>query len=64
MDKLLALIKSRRFWAAIVGVLIVFLGEFVPNFPLDQAQITDVVYVLVAFILGTALEDGLRARAA
>ena len=62
LDKLLALLKSRKFWAALVGVLMVFLAEFVPDFPLDAEQVTNVIYVLVAFILGTALEDGLRGQ--
>ena len=59
MDKLLSILKSRKFWAAVVGVLMVFLAEFIPDFPLDAEQVTNVIYVLVAFILGTALEDGL-----
>jgi hypothetical protein len=31
-----------------------------PDFPLAEDQLTGVVYVLVAYILGTGLEDGLR----
>jgi len=61
MNKLSALLKSRKFWAAIAGLLLVFVNEYIPEFPLDAAQLTNVIYVLAAFILGTALEDGLRA---
>jgi len=57
MDKLLALLKSRKFWGAIVGVVLLFLQEYIPDFPLDQEQMTNVVYVVVAFIIGTGLED-------
>jgi hypothetical protein len=60
-NKLLELLKSRKFWAAIVGLAFVLLKNFWPNFPLAENQIADVVYLVVAFILGTALEDAGRA---
>jgi hypothetical protein len=60
MNKLILLLKSRKFWAAVAALLMVFLGEFVPDFPLDVEQLTSVIYVLVAYILGTAIEDGMR----
>jgi hypothetical protein len=62
MHKLLALLKSRKFWGAIAGVLIVVLTAVIPDFPLDADQVSNVIYVIVAFILGTGLEDGLRGR--
>jgi len=58
MDKLLALIKSRKFWAAIAGLVYIFLGDRA-GITLD-ALIAGVV-VIVSYITGTALEDGLRA---
>ena len=59
MDKILALLKSRKFWAALVGLVVVFLGERA-NIPFDQ--LVNAVYVVVAYIIGTALEDGLRSK--
>lgn len=61
MTKLYALLKSRKFWAAIVGLIFVFFGERA-GIPLDQ--LIAAVAVVVTYILGTALEDGLRAIAA
>jgi len=52
--------KSRKFWAAVAAVLLAVAQEFIPDFPLDPGQFENVVLVLVAYILGTALEDGLR----
>lgn len=59
MDKVLSLLKSRKFWAAAVGLAFVFLGERA-DVPLEQ--LINAVYVIVAYILGTALEDGLRGK--
>ena len=60
MDKLLSVLKSRKFWAAVVGLVMVILNAVVPDFPLGEEQIMSIVWVLVSYILGTALEDGLR----
>lgn len=56
-NKLLGLFSSRKFWASLVGLAFVLIQEFVPDFPLDQEQTTNIVYVLVAYIIGTALDD-------
>ena len=57
MDKLNALIKSRKFWAAIVALGLIVLKAFVPGLPIEASQLTEMVWVLVAFIIGTGLED-------
>lgn len=51
------LFTSRKFWAAIAGLLIVVLRHFEPNFPVSDAEITNVVYLLIAYIVGTGLSD-------
>lgn len=56
-NKLLGLFRSRKFWAAFIGFVFVMLDEFVPGFPLDAEQVTNIVYVLAAYILGVALDD-------
>lgn len=59
MSKLKLLLKSRKFWAAFIGLVLVILKAFKPDFPLEEEQLTAVVWVLVAYILGTGIEDGL-----
>ena len=54
------ILKSRKFWALVVGLVIVFFGD---RAGVDLPTLTAAVVVVVSYILGTALEDGLRARA-
>ena len=61
-DKLKALLGSRKFWAALVGTGLIVVKAFRPDFPLDDEQLTNVIYLLVAFIIGTGVESGLRGR--
>jgi xanthosine utilization system XapX-like protein len=61
MDKLKLLLSSRKFWAALVGLVFMILKAWRPDFPLDADQLAGIIAILVTYILGTALEDGLRA---
>lgn len=61
MQKLTQMLKSRKFWAALVGLALVVVKAYQPDFPLAEEQVTNLVYVIVAYILGVALEDGLTA---
>lgn len=56
MDKLIELLKSRKFWAAVIGVVLMAVKSVNPDFPLSDEQLTNVVYMLVAYIIGTAIE--------
>lgn len=51
---------SRKFWAACAGVILVVLTAFFPNFPQIDNQITDLVYIICAYILGTSLEGNFQ----
>lgn len=55
-------IKSRKFWALIAGALVIILRAYLPSLPIDDAKLTELVLLLVAYILGTALEDAGAAR--
>jgi hypothetical protein len=59
MSKFKQLIQSRKFWAAFIGFALVIVKSWFPDFPLEEEQLTSIVYVLVAYIMGTGIEDGL-----
>jgi hypothetical protein len=59
VDKLVALLKSRKFWAGAVGIAYVFFGA---RAGIDEAALISGVATIAAYILGTALEDGLANR--
>ena len=59
MEKFKLLLGSRKFWAALISLVLVIVKAFRPDFPLAEDQLTAVVYVLIAYILGTGIEDGL-----
>lgn len=56
-SKLLGLLRSRKFWAAIVGFAVTLLQSFNPDFPLSSDQLLIVILPIVSYILGTAIED-------
>ena len=58
--KLKALLASRKFWAALVGLTVMILKSQVPNFPLAEDQLLALVVIIVSYILGTAVEDARR----
>jgi hypothetical protein len=53
------ILKSRKFWAALVALVIALFGD---RAGIDYAQLLAAISALIAYILGTALEDGLRDR--
>jgi len=63
MEKIKLLLGSRKFWAAIVGLVLMLVKAWKPEFPLEEEQLTGIVVLLVSFILGTAVEDGLSRKA-
>ncbi len=50
-------LKSRKFWALILGAAVVVLRSYVPNFPLADEQVTELGLLIVAYIIGTGLQD-------
>ena len=62
MEKWKTLLSSRKFWATLVGLVFMVLRVAKPDVPLDGDQLAGILALLVSYILGTALEDGLRAN--
>ncbi len=62
-SKFKSLFSSRKFYAALIGLIVVIVKAFFPNFPLAEDQLVSLAAVLAAYILGTAIEDaGVSAR--
>lgn len=57
MEKLIRLLKSRKFWASVVALSVIVLKIYRPDIEVSEQQITDMITVFVAFIIGTALES-------
>lgn len=58
-NKLIAMFHSRKFWAAVAGLTYVVFGA---RADIDMPTLIAGVTVIVSYILGTALEDGMRAH--
>ena len=55
----LDILKSRQFWAAIVGLVVVFFGD---RAGLTADQITDAIYLLMTYIVGRGVQVGLSGK--
>ncbi len=62
MEKFKTLLASRKFWAALIGLILLIIKACKPDFPLEVEPLAGIVAVLVAYILGTGIEDGLMRR--
>ena len=61
-NKWKSLFTSRKFCAALVGLLFLTIRHFDPNFVVPEEETIAFISVLAAYILGTALEDGLSKK--
>jgi hypothetical protein len=53
--KLAQVLQSRKFWAAIIGLLVVFFGA---RANISPEQLLEAVVIVVGYILGVALDKG------
>ena len=56
---LAGLVRSRKFWATLAGLLVVLVRAIDPNFPLGDDQIMAIILTLSAYTFGTGLQDGI-----
>ncbi|WP_298007923.1 MULTISPECIES: hypothetical protein [Anaerolinea] len=56
MEKWKDLLRSRKFWAMLIGLILMVVKAYRPDFPLDEEQLSGMVALLVAYILGVAIE--------
>ncbi len=57
---LAGLLRSRKFWATLAGLIVILLRSLSPQFPLADEQITAIILTLAAYTFGTGLQDGLN----
>ena len=62
MTQIPPFLKSRKFWALIVGAGVLVLRYYLPNFPINEETLNQLVVMLVASIIGTGLEDFGKAK--
>ena len=49
---------SRRFWALIFGLIVLFSEQFFPNFTLDEEGAIAFVIIIASYILGVTVDPG------
>ncbi len=52
------LLGSRKFWAAVIGLVFLTIRNFDPSFQVPEEETIAFISLLAAYILGVALEDG------
>jgi hypothetical protein len=57
--KPLDILTSRQFWAAVVGLLVVFFGN---RAGMTAEQVTDAIYLLMTYIVGRGVQVGLSGK--
>ena len=48
------ILKSKKFWYTVVGIVVTFLHD---TFGLDPAQTENIIYSIIALILGQGIAD-------
>ena len=59
-NKFITLLKSRKFWASLLGLVAVFVLQFTGQEIPEELLVDAIVAIVGVFVAATALEDGLR----
>lgn len=51
------LLGSRKFVATVVSLIILFAKTADPNLPIDEASLTNIIYLLTAYVVGTGINS-------
>jgi hypothetical protein len=62
MEKWRELLRSRKFWAALVALAVIIARAFRAELPISESELTGIVVVLASYIVGTGLENRGAAR--
>jgi uncharacterized membrane protein len=69
MNKFLGLFTSRKFWAAMIGLVLVMVQPLAPDLGVSAEQVVDPLMQLIgvgviigSYIVGTAIEDAGRSQ--
>jgi hypothetical protein len=49
-------LNDKKFWAAIVALLVVLSSQFIPNFTLDEGGFVGLVIIVIGYMTGVALD--------
>lgn len=52
------LLKSKKFQAAIAGIIVVIIMQFIPE--IDESELTKIVALIIAYILGQGAADFMK----
>jgi uncharacterized membrane protein YdjX (TVP38/TMEM64 family) len=52
------LVTSRKFWGALIALVVIVIAAFMPGFDLDQEQVVSLAVIVVSYLVGTAIDPG------
>lgn len=52
------LLQSRKFWLAVIALLVIMLQVFMPNFQLNAEELAGLCIVVAAYMIGVAVDPG------
>jgi hypothetical protein len=52
------LATSRKFWGAVIALIVIVIASFVPAFDLDQEKVISLAVIVVSYLVGTAIDPG------